>query len=165
VSDATVEKGKVVSLSYSLKDQNGELYEYRDVPEAYVHGAGSELFPRLEQALAGHRKGDRVTVALRPEDGFGERDPDLTFTDDLANVPEEFRRIGAEVEMRSDHGESRLFYVTRIENGRLTVDGNHPLAGQAVTFEVTINGIRDATEAELRNGRPDAAPAGGLLKL
>jgi len=165
VSDAIVEKGKVVSLSYHLKDQDDELYEYRDVPAAYIHGVGSGLFPRIEQALEGHRAGDRVTVVLTPEDGFGERDPTLTFSDDLENVPEEFRRIGAEVEMRNDRGEARPFHVTRIEDGRLTLDGNHPLAGQTVNFEITITAIRDATDAELRTGSPDAAPAGGLLKL
>ena len=161
MAEAVVEPGKVVSLIYALRDQAGNLVEYRDIPVAYLHGAGSDLFPRIEQALAGRKVGDRVSITLPPEDGFGQPDPSLTYTDDLENVPPQFRHIGAEVEMRNERGESRIFTVTRIADGKLTADGNHPLAGQTVQFEVTITDIRDATEAELRDGVPHGPPGGG----
>ena len=163
MGDAVVEKGKVISLIYALHDESGNLVEYRDIPVAYLHGSGRELFPRIEQALAGHRVGDRVSVTLPPEDGFGPPDPSLVYTDDLDNVPPQFRRLGAEVEMRNELGESRIFTVTRIADGKLTADGNHPLAGQTVQFEVTITDIRDATEAELRDGVPHGPPGGGPI--
>lgn len=165
MADPIVEKGKVVSLIYALKNEAGELVEYRDIPVAYLHGSGSELFPRIEQALAGHKVGDRVSVTLPPEDGFGEPDPALIYTDDLENVPPPFRHLGAEVEMRNELGESRVFVVTRIADGKLTADGNHPLAGQTVQFEVTITDIRDATEAELRDGVPHGPPGGGPVSF
>ncbi len=153
-----VENDKIVSLTYVLRNQHDEIREYCDLPVAYLHGSGSELFPKIEQALEGHTIGDRVTVELTPEDGFGEHDPRLTFTDDIEKVPPEIRHIGAELEAQNDKGETRLFYVTKIEDGKLTVDCNHPLAGQTTRFEVTITDIRDPTMAELQNGKPQGGP-------
>ena len=79
---------------------------------------------QVEQALDGAVINDTVEVSLTPEEGFGPHDPDLTYTDDLENVPEEFRNVGAEVEMMNDQGDSRKFTVTRIAGGKLTVDGD-----------------------------------------
>ncbi|HEC12277.1 MAG TPA: peptidylprolyl isomerase, partial [Acidiferrobacteraceae bacterium] len=128
MSESIVEKGKVISLAYRITDENGELFEYRDIPVSYLHGSGSDLFPLIEQALEGKKVGDHVPVTLPPEDGFGRRDPKLTFTDDIKNVPPQFHRIGAEAEMKNDRGETRTFYVSKIEGDKLTVDGNHALA-------------------------------------
>jgi FKBP-type peptidyl-prolyl cis-trans isomerase SlyD len=93
-----------------------------------------------------------VEVSLTPEEGFGAHDPELTYTDDIENVPEEFRRIGAQVEMMNDQGDSKTFVVTHIEDGKLTVDGNHPMAGKVITFRIKVTDIRDATADELQNG-------------
>jgi FKBP-type peptidyl-prolyl cis-trans isomerase SlyD len=76
----------------------------------------------------------------------------LTYTDELENVPPEFQHVGAEVEMLNDQGESMKFTVTHIENGNLTVDGNHPMAGKAITFHISVIGIRDADAEELAKG-------------
>ncbi|MGB5305084.1 MAG: peptidylprolyl isomerase, partial [Gammaproteobacteria bacterium] len=100
-----------------------------------------------------------IAVLLTPDEAFGAHDPDLTFTDDIENVPMEFRHIGAEVEMMNDKGDSRQFVVTRIENGKLTVDGNHPMAGKVITFNIKVTDIRDATPEEITNGvEPMAMP-------
>jgi FKBP-type peptidyl-prolyl cis-trans isomerase SlyD len=91
-------------------------------------GTDGGLLEKVERALEGHRSGDVVVeVTLNPDEGFGEYEEALTYTDDIGNVPPEFRHVGAEVEMENEHGESQIFRVSRIENGRLTVDGNHPL--------------------------------------
>ena len=111
---------------------------------------GSELIPSLERALLGKQVGDEVRVTVPPSEGFGEHHPELTYTDDLLNVPEQFRHIGAEVEMRNEAGDSRLFRVTRIEDGRLTVDGNHPLAGCTLVFRLGVVEVRDATAEDRR---------------
>lgn len=155
----TVVKNKVVTLTYTLRDQRGEIVEHSDLPIAYVHGAGSELFPQIEQALEGHGIDDAVIVSLAPADGFGAHDPSLTFTDDIDSVPPEYRHLGAQVEAENAKGEPITFVVTHIANGKLTVDANHPLAGQTVSFEVTIRDIREATAEELRSGHP--APTQG----
>jgi FKBP-type peptidyl-prolyl cis-trans isomerase SlyD len=155
MSEAVVAKNKAVYLTYSIVTEEGEVFEQSDLPIGYVHGADSGLFEQVEEALEGARVGDRVEVTLAPEEGFGLHDPKLTFTDDVDNVPPEYRRIGAEVEFENEKGESMQFRVTRIENGKLTIDANHPLAGKTVTFVVNVAAIRDASPDEIANGRPD----------
>lgn len=151
---AVVAKNKVVSLIYVVRNQKGEIFEYRDLPVSYVHGSGADLFPKIEQALEGHAVGDRVSVQLTPAEAFGEHDPKLTFTDDIENAPPELRRLGAEFEAQNAKGENIVLTVTHIEGDKITVDANHPLAGQTISFEVTVQDIRDATPEEIRNGRP-----------
>lgn len=151
---SVVTKNRVVSLIYAVRNQKGELFEYRDLPVSYVHGSGVDLFPKIEAALEGRAIGDRVVVELSPADAFGEHDPKLTFTDDIDNAPPELRHVGAEFEAQNAKGESIVLVVTRVEADKITVDANHPLAGQTITFEVTVRDIRDATPDEIRNGRP-----------
>ena len=154
-----VTRDKVVSFTYSIQDEAGNIVEQSDLPISYVHGGQHDLFEKIEAALEGCTIGDSVQVALTPEEGFGPHDESLTYTDDLANVPPEFRRIGAEVEMMNDRGESRKFTVTRIEDDKLTVDGNHPLAGKVITFNIKVADIRDASADELAQGvAPMATP-------
>lgn len=154
-----VQPGLVVYITYSVLDQNGDVVEQHDLPVGYVQGGNSGLLHSIESALAGKRVGDRVEVTLAPKDAFGERDPDLTFTDDIDNVPPQFRHVGAQVQMANEAGETKTFYVTGIEDGKLTVDANHPLAGQNATCVVNILDIREATEEELASGMAaDSAP-------
>jgi FKBP-type peptidyl-prolyl cis-trans isomerase SlyD len=93
-----------------------------------------------------------VNVSLSPEEGFGPHLPELTFTDDISNVPSQFQNIGAEVEFQNDRGESKIFRVTEITDGKLTVDGNHPFAGKTITYNITVRDVRDATADELKHG-------------
>ena len=69
---------------------------------------------RVERALEGCRAGDTIEVEVPPSEGFGEFDPDLTFTDDLENVPPQFQRVGAQVEMANEAGETKMFVVSKI---------------------------------------------------
>lgn len=154
MSEEIIRTGKYVQLTYTISDTEGNLLEQNDMPVSYVHGGETELIGGMDKAVAGKRAGDEVTMTIPPEDGFGDHDPNLTFTDRIDNVPPQFRRIGAEVQMQSESGETRAFYVTRIENGELTVDGNHPLAGKTLVVRVKILEVRDAT-------MEDVAPAGG----
>ena len=152
MAEQFVEQNKVVSFVYSIVDASGELLEQSDLPISYVHGGKHDLFEKVEQGLAGAVVNDTVEVSLTPAEGFGPHDPDLTYTDSIENVPEEFRSVGAEVEMMNDQGDSRKFTVTRIEDGKLTVDGNHPMAGKVITFRIKVTDIRDATAEEIANG-------------
>lgn len=159
MSDQVIRDGKLVSLTYSIADAQGNVIEQTDLPVSYIHGGRNELIGGMDQAVAGKRAGDTAELVLSPQDGFGPRDPDLTFTDDIDNVPPQFRFLGAEVPMQSESGEVRTFYVTRIENDRLTVDGNHPLAGRPLRVMVRIREVRDPTQQELtRDGLSCAAP-------
>ena len=159
MTDQFIGSGKVVSFTYSISDEAGEIIEQSDLPISYVHGGQHDLFEKVEHELEGSVIGDTVEVSLTPEEGFGPHDPNLTYTDDLDNVPPEFHRLGAEVEMVNDKGDSKTFVVTHIENGKLTVDGNHPMAGKVITFRIKVTEIRDATEDEMVNGvEPMAMP-------
>jgi FKBP-type peptidyl-prolyl cis-trans isomerase SlyD len=117
------------------------------------------LFEKIEAALNNKSPGDRVEVSLPPADGFGQHQPELTFTDTIDNVPPQFRHIGAAVTFENDKGESKEFRVTKIEGDKLTIDGNHALAGQTVNFIVNIVDVRDATPEEIANGKPEDASA------
>jgi FKBP-type peptidyl-prolyl cis-trans isomerase SlyD len=152
MSNQFVEQNKVVSFTYSIVDESGELLEQSDLPISYVHGCKHDLFEKVVDELDGCVVGDTVEVPLTPEEGFGAHDPELTYTDDIENVPDEFRSVGAEVEMMNDQGDSRKFTVTRIDDGKLTVDGNHPMAGKTIIFHIKVAEIRDATAEEIANG-------------
>lgn len=148
MSKEVIQTGKFVSLTYAILDKQGKVLEQSDLPVSYIHGGETELIGGMDRAVAGKSQGDEVTMTIAPEDGFGEHDPNLTFTDDLENVPPEFRQLGAEVQMQNEAGDMKSFYVTKIENGRLTVDGNHPLAGKSLMVRVKILEVRDATKED-----------------
>lgn len=154
MSEQKVSKNKAVYVTYSILDQSGAVYEQYEMPVGYVHGGNSPLFEKIEAALEGKKVGDRVEVSLNPKEGFGEPDPNLSFTDDIENVPPEYRRVGAEVDFQNERGENVQFRVSRIADGKLTVDSNHPLAGQTVTFLVNVVNIRDASMDEIVSGLP-----------
>ena len=147
-----IQQDKFVALTYTITDENNEILERTDTPITYIHGRDSQVIEKIENALEGCHAGDEISVDIRPEEGFGEHQPELTFTDDIDNVPPEFRHIGAEVEFQNDKGETKIFRVTTIEDDKLTVDGNHPFAGKTVTYNITITTVRDATAEELANG-------------
>ena len=149
-----VEKFKVISITYRILDASGELVEQSDLPIDYIHGVENAMFPKIEEALAGKEVGDSIEVTLPPEDGFGLPDPKLIFTDDLENAPPEYRFVGARPSFQNAQGDTMEMVVTGIENGRITIDGNHPFAGQTMTFLVKVEGIRNADEAEMGGGIP-----------
>lgn len=153
MTDRCIASGKYVEFLYTILDAEDEtVLERVDLPVGYVHGHDSGMIEKVEAAMEGRCVGERVQVRLSPDEGFGEPDPDLTYTDDIDKVPPQFRRVGAEVEMQNDRGDVRSFVVSRIEDGKLTVDGNHPLAGRHLRFELEILTVRDATDQELRSG-------------
>lgn len=143
---------KFVSLVYTITDEENNILERIDMPIQYIQGAKSQVIEKIEIALDGHQVDDLVHVTLSPEEGFGAHQPELTFSDDIANVPPQFHSIGSEVEFQNDQGESKIFRVTEIADGKLTVDGNHPFAGKTITYNITVKEVRDATADELKHG-------------
>ncbi|MFT5111462.1 MAG: FKBP-type peptidyl-prolyl cis-trans isomerase SlyD [Parasphingorhabdus sp.] len=149
MTEQTIQKDKLVTINYSILDNMGQVMEQSELPVSYLHGHEFELFPQVLTALEGLKPGQKVSVELKPEEAFGPHNPDLTFTDDVQNSPKEARYIGAELEAKSDTGEVRRFRVTRIEEGRITADANHPLAGKTITYEINITDVRDPNPEEL----------------
>lgn len=154
-----IDKYKFVQFTYSITDEHNNILEQVDFPVSYVHGTDSGLLEKVERALRGRKAGDRITIKLSPDEGFGPHHSEMIYTDDIQNVPEQFRQLGAEVPMQNDRGETKIFRVSKIENGKLTVDGNHPLAGKALIFTINVRDIRDATPEEIVRG----GPAGDML--
>jgi FKBP-type peptidyl-prolyl cis-trans isomerase SlyD len=145
---------KVITLQYSLhNDQGISVREAAGTPVKYLHGSGM-LFPKLEQALEQHTVGDIVTVRLLPDDAFGKRDIDLLHQVPLDRFPHgENIVVGGKVVGQSEDGEEVNFAVVEIKDDMVYLDGNHPLAGQTLIFEVEVQGIRDAADDELAEGK------------
>ena len=152
MSEQKVEENKVVSLTYVIVDETGAVLEQYDLPISYVHGNTSSMYPKVAEALEGAKVGDEIEVSLSPAEGFGERDPSLTFSDAIDNVPPEYRHIGAEASFENEQGESVTMTVVKMDDGKILLDGNHPFAGKTVTFKLRVKEIRDATEAEVGSG-------------
>lgn len=147
-----ITKNKLVSLIYTITDEDNNILERIDTPIQYIQGIKSHVIEKIEIALEGHQVDDLVHITLSPEEGFGAHQPELTFSDDIKNVPPQFHTIGAEVEFQNDQGENKIFRVTHIEDNKLTVDGNHPFAGKTITYNITVQEVRDATARELKSG-------------
>lgn len=159
MSEQVISRFKVVAFIYTILDEDGKALEQSGLPMEYIHGSSNnQMFPEVEAALEGKKNGDEVSVTLSPEQAFGQYDPNLIFTDDLENVPAEYRVVGARPQFQNDKGEPMDLTVTSIEDGKLTVDANHPFAGKTITFKVTVNGLRDATDAELGAGMAEGDP-------
>ncbi len=148
-----ISNDKVVTIDYSLTDEEGELIDSSvgEEPLIYLHGHHG-IIPGLEQALAGHRTGDKVEVSIPPEEGYGDWDEDLVevVSKEDFDDPEDLE-IGTQFETETDEG-ARLATVIDIEGEDVTVDLNHPLAGMTLNFDVTILDVRDATAEELAHG-------------
>jgi len=149
MSKELIKRGKFVTFTYSIVDEKGNVVEQNDLPSSYIYGGEQELMGGIDRAMLGKMAGDKLKAKVKPKDAFGEHDPALTFTDDIENVPPQFRRIGAEVQMQNEGGEAKAFIVTKIGDGKVTVDGNHPLAGQTLTFHLNIMTVRDATHEDM----------------
>jgi FKBP-type peptidyl-prolyl cis-trans isomerase SlyD len=155
MSAEIISAGKYVSLSYAISDLEGNLLEQSELPVNYVHGGATELIGGMDKVVLGMSAGDEIALTLGSDEAFGEYRPELTFTDYIENVPSEIRHLGAELQMQNEEGEIKSFIVTKIEDGRLTVDGNHPLAGKALSVRIKILEVRDATpEDQLTNSLP-----------
>lgn len=149
----TISINKYVKLIYRIVDQsNGEVIEQVEDPLGYVQGDNTLLFNQVTKELEGKCVGDEVEILLKAKDAFGPKIDELIFTDDLNNVPLEYRFIGATVSMQNDKGGTKDFIVSNIEDGKLTIDGNHPLAGKDIVFYVEVLSIRDATADEIIEG-------------
>ena len=152
-----VAKDRVVSIDYTLKDQKGNLLETSQgrEPLRYIHGQG-QIMTGLESALEGAGTGEKKDVTVTPEKGYGPRDQSLVRRVSK-NVFEgvEGPEVGMRFRARTQEGE-RIFAVTDIAGDTVTIDGNHPLAGVTLKFQVEVKDVREATREELaqRRARP-----------
>ena len=159
-SEETIRDGKFVELTYKVTDRkSGHVLTRVEFPLGYVHGHNEILSPSVHKALEGKTAGDVIEVPIDGNRIFGPRDESLVFTDQLENVPEEYRQVGVSILMENDSGQTRSFLVTRLDDETLTVDGNNPLCGREVVFRLEVLTVRDATGEEMKaGGAIEAAP-------
>ena len=143
-------KNCVVTLDYTVTDPDGEMIDDGSQPIVYLHGGYDGIFPKLEEALHGKKVGEKLKVKLLPEDAFGDYDEKLIAVEDAEMFPED-TEIGMVFERVSDAGEI-LCRVTDIADGKVVVDGNHPLAGIALVFDMIVTAVRAASAEELAHG-------------
>lgn len=150
----TIKDNSAVSFHYTLTDDDGQQLDSSvgKEPLAYLHGAGN-IIPGLENALTGKAVGDAMTVAVSAAEGYGEVQKEL-----IQDVPRSSFQgideieIGMQFEAQTGQGGAVPVTVTAVTDEMITVDGNHPLAGKNLNFDVTIEAVRDATEEELEHG-------------
>ena len=142
-------KNTVVTLTYIVKDVDGNLLEETNDPVSYLHGDYDNIFPLVERALDGKTTGEKVEMKLQPADAFGEFDENLVRMEPREGFPDDIE-IGMQFVGSPDGGGEELLYtVTGIAEDKVVVDGNHPYAGQAVHFECVVSDVRAATEDEI----------------
>ncbi len=153
---ATITRDTVVTLDYEVKDSDGILVDAGAEPLEYLHGGYGTVFPKIEAALDGKKVGDTILVRMEPGEAFGEYDAELVQIEAASVFPPEIQ-VGMQFEAGEEgedgeEGESRLFMVTAIEDGKVILDGNHPLAGVVLDFSCTVAAIRPASAEEVSHG-------------
>ena len=149
----TITKDKVVSIDYTLTDEKNNVLDSTagQEPLDYLHGFAN-IIPGLEKALEGRSRGERFSASIPAEEAYGERDERL-----ITELPlETFRgagevQPGMQFQARSAEG-VRLLTVTEVADNKVIVDGNHPLAGKNLNFDVTVTAVREASAEELGHG-------------
>ena len=161
----TIQDNKLVELKYKVLDEEtGQVLSTVEFPLSYVHGVDRTLSTIVLMELEGKSAGDIIEVPIDGNQIYGPRDEKLVFTDHLENVPEEYREVGTKILMENEKGETKEFFVTRVDDETLTVDGNNPLAGRDLIFKLEVLGVRDATDAEIEAGTKvvDGPDLGGI---
>lgn len=149
-----ITNGKVVLMHYVLKNDDGEMLDSSEgqEPLGYLHG-GSNIVPGLEKELEGKKKGDKVSAAVAPAEGYGERDTRGVQKVGRDQFPEEAElEPGMQFMAQNEDGSQFPFWVTDIGDDEVTIDMNHPLAGETLHFDVEIVEVRDASEEEVAHG-------------
>jgi FKBP-type peptidyl-prolyl cis-trans isomerase SlyD len=143
----------VVSIHYELSNDAGEILDAsaEGEPLIYLHGA-QNIIPGLEKELTGKKVGDALKVKVQPEEGYGIRQPELIQQVPRNAFPDpDNLSVGMQFSAQSDNGHVSVV-ITELTDSSATVDGNHPLAGVVLNFDVSIADIRPATEEEISHG-------------
>ncbi len=148
-----IAKNAVVAIDYTLRDTDGEVIDAspEGQPLQYLHGAGN-IIPGLEKALEGKAAGDDLDVSIPPAEAYGERDERLQ-----QDVPKsmfegvEDIQAGMRFQAQTQSG-PQVVTVAAVSGDQVTVDANHPLAGQTLNFKVKVSDVRAASDEEIEHG-------------
>jgi FKBP-type peptidyl-prolyl cis-trans isomerase SlyD len=147
-----IAKNSVVTVQYKLSDAQDNLIEDGSQPMVYLHGGYENTLPKIEEELDGKETGYATTLQIEPEDAFGDYDASLVKVEPRNRLPEPLE-VGMQFEGMPDgedgDDEAMIFTVTDIADDKVVLDGNHPLAGMALRFELKVTDVRPATEEEI----------------
>lgn len=147
-----IAKNKVVSIHYTLRDDQGNVLDSSEGkdPLVYIQGIGN-LIPGMEEGLEGKHKGDKLDIKVTPEKGYGERNDSLIQKVPRTAFGDQKVKPGMQFQAQTGNG-AQVVTVTEVGLESITVDGNHPLAGVGLNFAVEVMDVRTATEDELSHG-------------
>ena len=143
-----IEKNTAVTLRYKVADASGKLLEESREPMVYLHGGYDNTFPKVEEALEGQVTGFQTTLNLAPQDAFGLRDESLVQSIPKSQFPPGVK-VGGQLQGHGEDGHAQVFTVMKIKGDTVMLDGNHPLAGKALQFTVSVTAVRAASEEEI----------------
>jgi FKBP-type peptidyl-prolyl cis-trans isomerase SlyD len=144
---------RVVSFHYKLTNSNGEELEssFGSDPMMFLEGVG-QIIPGLEREIHSMKPGDRKKITVKAADAYGEVEADMIVEVPRERLPKKDVVVGDRFHADAGDGQAQVVLVTKVTQTHVTIDGNHPLAGQDLTFEVEIDSVREATKEELAHG-------------
>lgn len=151
-----ISKNSVVTLDYTITDTAKNLLDSGADPLIYLHGGYNDVFAKIEQALDGKKVGDSITVQLTPKESFGEYDESLVTIEDRSEFDDQIFVGEQFVEIIEDEDDAiedqKISYtIKEITKEKVTLDGNHPLAGIDVIFKAKVLDVRKATAKEIKD--------------
>ena len=148
-----IENDRVVTINYTLTDTAGTVLDQsQDASFSYLHGA-QNIIPGLEDALHGKQAEDRLQVTIEPERAYGERDDGRVQAVPREMFPQDVDiEVGMNFHAQSPEGAPMTVTVTEVSDATVTVDANHPLAGETLNFDVEVISVREADAEELEHG-------------
>jgi FKBP-type peptidyl-prolyl cis-trans isomerase SlyD len=149
---------RVVSFHYTLKNSKGEQLEssFGSDPLMFLEGVG-QIIPGLEKELQMMKAGDKKVITVKATDAYGEIEADMIVEVPREKLPKKDVEVGDRFHADAGDGSAQVVMVTKVTETHVTIDGNHPLAGQDLTFEVEVDSTRDATKEELEHGHAHGA--------
>ena len=143
-----IEKNTAVTLQLKVVDAKGKVIEDGKEPSVYLHGGYGNTLEKIEAALEGQEAGYQLALTLAPVDAFGERDDALLRTLPKKQFPPGVK-VGGQLEGRGDDGRTLVFNVMKIKGDTVLLDGNHPLAGLELKFNIKVLDVREASSEEI----------------
>lgn len=145
---------KAVLIHYTLRNSEGEILDSSEGtdPLAYLHGARN-IVPGLEKELTGKTNGDKLSVVVEPSEGYGEHNPQGVQQVERSQFPPDApMEEGMQFMAENPDGSTMPFWITAVDGDTITIDMNHPLAGQQLHFDIEVVEVRDATDEEVQHG-------------
>ena len=143
---------KAITINYTLKDNDDKIIdESKDSSFIYLHGHNN-IIPGLEAALDNKKKGDTFELTLEPKDAYGEYNSAITQTIKREAFGDEKIEVGMQFHAEGDEGQPVMITISKIDGDDITIDGNPPLAGVTLNYDVEVMDVRDATKEEMEHG-------------